>query len=322
MIGSACLIFNPTAGQNDPDSDLSVIREHLETELDLDIQLTTPQTSAEQLAHRAVEQGVDVVIASGGDGTLSAVASALVGTEIPLGIISRGTANALASALQLPDSIAGACKTILAGTTRVIDVARCNDKFMVLLAGIGFEAETIEETDREKKKLLGPLAYVLSGIRELRELSTFAVEIATEDKVIQLEAVAVTVANLAPATSILAQGTAGTIADDGLLDVTIVSPRHRRGAIAASYHLLQTALRHDHTEREDIGYFRTHWVKVTTNPPQKVVLDGELIGTTPIEVECLPQCLTVCVPPPQSDQPPEKLAGLPKLSVKPKSQLS
>lgn len=319
MTRSACLIFNPAAGHNDPDLDLSVIREHLETELDLDIQLTTPQVSASQLAHWAVQQGVDVVIASGGDGTLSAVASALVGTEIPLGIISRGTANALASALQLPDSVAGACRTILAGTTRVIDVARCNEQFMVLLASIGFEAEMIEETEPEKKKLFGPLAYVLSGIQELRELASFDVEIATEDKVIELEAAAVTVANLAPPTSVLAQGTAGTSADDGLLDITIVSPKHRRGAIAASYHLLQTALRNDQAEREDIGYLRTRWVKVTTDPPQKVVLDGEMIGTTPIEVECLPQRLAVCVRAPQSDNPPEKLAGLPKLSVKPRS---
>ncbi len=83
----------------------------------------------------------------------------------------------------------------------------------------------------------------------------------------------------------MAHGTAGVIYDDGLLDVTIVTPQTRAGAIAISYHLLQTASSDEAAERDDIGYLRTKWLKVSTNPPQKVVLDGELIGSTPIEVK-------------------------------------
>jgi YegS/Rv2252/BmrU family lipid kinase len=320
MKRSACLIFNPVAGQSDPEQDLLTIETLLAPEIDLDIRLTTPEVDAGQLAHEAVERGVHMIIASGGDGTLSAAANALVGTNIPLGVISRGTANAFASALGIPDTIEGACQTILEGTTRVVDAAQCNGKPMVLLAGVGFEAEMVEKADRESKNRFGMLAYIMAGVKQLREFDTFEAKIETDEKVITVTAGAVTVANAAPATSILAQGPAGIIFDDGLLDLTVVAPENRTGAIASAYHLLQSAFRGDAAERDDIGYLRARRIKVTTEPPQKVVLDGEIIGTTPIDVECVPGGLTILVPVTEEVQPLEKLEGLPELTVASKPQ--
>ncbi|NJO94206.1 MAG: hypothetical protein HC820_07365 [Hydrococcus sp. RM1_1_31] len=74
------------------------------------------------------------------------------------------------------------------------------------------------------------------------------------------------------------------------------------------------------TERDDIGYLRAKRVKVSAQPPQKVVVDGELIGDTPIEVECLPKSLTVFVPVMQEEQPMEKLEGLPNVKVELKNE--
>ena len=319
MKRSACLIFNPVAGQSDPEQDLLTIRTLLEPEVDLDIQLTTPEIDAGQLAHEAVDRGVHMIIASGGDGTLSATAEALVGTNIPLGVISRGTANAFASALGIPDTIEAACETILGGMTKVVDAAMCNGKPMVLLAGIGFEAEVVEKADRESKNRLGMMAYIVAGVQQLREFDTFEVTIETDEKVVTVTAAAVTIANAAPPTSILAQGPAGIIYDDGLLDLTVVAPQTRAGAVASAYHLLQTALRGDAAERDDIGYLRAQRIKITTDPPQKVVLDGEVIGTMPIEVECVPGGLTILVPETEEVQYSEKLEGLPELTVEEKS---
>lgn len=316
----ACLIFNPVAGQTDPEQDLAAIRALLEPEIDLDIRFTTEDVDGDTIAKEAIAQGASTIIASGGDGTLSAAAAALVGTSIPLGIISRGTANAFAGALALPDTIPAACEIILGGATRVVDAALCNGLPMVLLAGIGFEAETVERADRQAKKRFGLLAYVMAGLQELRELDSFTAEIETEDKVITVTASAVTVANAAPPTSILAQGPAGVIFDDGLLDITIVAPVSRAGAIAASYHLLQTALNENAAaERNDIGYLRTRRVIVRTDPPQKVALDGEIIGNTPIDVECVPGGLTIFVPRDAAPLAPlEKLEGLPELTIESK----
>jgi YegS/Rv2252/BmrU family lipid kinase len=293
---SACLIFNPVSGQSDADEDLANIRSLLEEEFDLDIQLTTKEVGAGQLAREAVDRGASMLVVSGGDGTLSAAAAALVETEIPLGIISRGTANAFASALGIPVNLEAACRVILEGELRRIDTARCNGKQMVLLAGIGFEAQTVASTNREAKERWGSLAYVFSGIQQLQQLEGFEASIETEDGVMEVTAVAVTVANVAPPTSVLAHGPAGIVGDDGLLDVTVVAPENRRGAIAASYHLLQSALFGHAVEREDIAYLRAKRVRVTARPAQKVALDGEVMGTTPIEIECIPGGLTVLVP--------------------------
>lgn len=315
MTRTACLIFNPVAGQRDPDEDLALIKTLLEQEIELDIRLTTEAIGADQLAREAIEGGAEVIIASGGDGTLSATAEALVKTGIPLGVISRGTANAFANALGIPDTVEAACQTILDGQTRVIDTACCNGKPMVLLAGVGFEAKTVEGASRELKNRLGMLAYILSGLQQLREFETFQAKIETEEKEITLTASAITVANAAPATSILAQGPAGIVFDDGMLDLTVVAPENRAGAIAASFHLLQSAVNGEAAERDDIGYLRARRLRISTEPPQKVVLDGEIVGTTPIDIECVPGGLTIFVPTKPEDNPFEKLEGLPELKV-------
>ncbi|NJK55442.1 MAG: YegS/Rv2252/BmrU family lipid kinase [Pleurocapsa sp. SU_5_0] len=315
MNRSACLIFNPVAGQGDSEQELATIKRILDPAFNLDIQYTTPEISAGELALKAIENNAEIIIASGGDGTVSAVAEALINSNIPLGAIARGTANAFANALGIPDTIEAACKVIVDGATKKVDAAICNDKPMILLAGVGFEAETVEDADREAKDRLGMLAYVLSGLKQLREFEKFTTTIETDDKIIEVEANAVTVANAAPSTSVLAQGTAGVVYDDGLLDVTIIAAQTRAGAIAISYHLLQTASNNEAAERDDVGYLRTKWVKVTTNPPQKVVLDGELIGSTPIEVKCIPQGLTVFTPIDQILQVQERLDHLPGIKI-------
>ena len=316
MKRSACLIFNPVAGQGDSDKDLATIKSILEPKFDLDIQFTTKEISGGELARQAVEQNAEIILASGGDGTVSAVAEALINTDIPLGAISRGTANAFANALGIPDTIEAACQAIVDGVTKKVDAATCNDKPMILLAGIGFEAETVEDADREAKDRLGMLAYVLSGIKQLREMAQFTAEIETPEKVITVDAGAVTIANAAPPTSVLAQGTSGVIFDDGLLDITILAPQTVAGAIATSIQLLQSAANEETVEREGVGYLRSKWVKVTTDPPQKVVLDGELIGETPIEIRCIPGGLTVFVPSELEEQADEQLDNLPGIEVK------
>jgi YegS/Rv2252/BmrU family lipid kinase len=319
MTRSACLIFNPIAGQGNAEQDLAVIKSILEPEFNLDIQFTTEEVNGGELAQQAVKNNAEIIIASGGDGTVSAVAEALVNTNIPLGAIARGTANAFVNALDIPDTIEAACQVIIDGATKKVDAAMCNGKPMILLVGIGFEAETVNDADREAKNRLGTLAYILSGFKQLQKFEKFETIIETDDKIISVEANAITIANAAPPSSILAHGTAGVIYDDGLLDVTIIAPENRANAIAVSYHLLQSASSNEAAERNDIGYLRTSLVKVTTNPPQKVVLDGEIIGTTPVEIKCIPNSLTVFAPAAQVKQTNEKLDHLAGIKITPKN---
>lgn len=318
MKPKACLIFNPVAGQGNAEQDLAEIESLLNPEIDLEVVITTAECEPGQLAKEAIARGATSIIASGGDGTLSAVAAALMTTNIPLGIISRGTANAFANALNLPTTINEACESIVAGHTQVVDMAVCNGLPMVLLAGIGFEAETVDLADRDAKNRLGMLAYVLAGLKQVGNLNQFEVEIELEDKIIAVSAAAITIANAAPPTSILAQGSAGVVFDDGMLDLTIVAPATPLIAIATAFDLLSSTLRGTASQREDVGFLRSKQFKITTTPPQKVVLDGEIIGTTPIDVECIPGGLTIFVPQAGEPQPLEKLTGLPNLKIEDK----
>lgn len=315
MKPQASLIFNPIAGQGDPEQDLALIKSLLSEHIDLDIIITTADCEPGELAKAAIDRGAALIIASGGDGTLSAVAAALMGTSIPLGVISRGTANAFANALDLPTTIPEACTAILTDHTKVVDMALCNGLPMVLLAGIGFEADTVNLADREAKKRLGMMAYILAGLTQLSNLEQFEAQIETDDKIITVSAAAITIANAAPATSILAQGAAAVVFDDGMLDLTIVAPKTALGAIATSYDLLSSTLRGESSQREDVGFLRAKHFKVTTTPPQKVVLDGEIIGTTPIDIQCLPNGLTIFSPQTEEPQVAEKLEGLPNLTI-------
>ncbi|MBE9127130.1 MULTISPECIES: YegS/Rv2252/BmrU family lipid kinase [unclassified Coleofasciculus] len=320
MKRSACLIFNPVAGKRNPDQDLCKIQALLEPEFNLDIWLTTKEVDAAQLTRKAIAQKASTIIVSGGDGTVSEAAGELIKTNIPLGVIPGGTANALALALEIPNTIEEACQTILEGETRTIDISRCNKKPMVLLAGVGFEAEVVEKANRDIKNQFGSLAYFLAGFQQLSEFETFEAKIEADEEIITVTAAAVTVANIAPPTSFLAHGGAEMVFDDGLLDLTIVAPQDQLSAIAASYQLIQSAFQRKSGEYEDIGYLQARRIKVTAHPPQKVVLDGEVTDTTPIEVECIPGGLTVFVPMSEKEKVLKKLEKFTEgeLTVKPK----
>lgn len=299
----AHLIFNPAAGQGNPDQDLALIKKILEPQIQLNIILTKPGVDPGEQAQEAMQGGTDLVIASGGDGTISAVAAAVMETEIPLGVIPRGTANAFSVALGLPTNLNAACETILAGTTKVVDVARCNDIPMILLAGIGFEAETVEKANRELKNQIGVLAYLLAGAQQIATQEIFEVQIEIDGQVTNFNSSAMTVANAAPPTSILAQGWGETLVDDGLLDVTIgvdqsseLNLAKRIQGVTALADLFASALIKQPTNREDIVCLRVPQIKISANPPQKVVVDGEMIGTTPVEIHCIPQGLTIFAP--------------------------
>ncbi|MEM9151796.1 MAG: methylglyoxal synthase [Cyanobacteria bacterium P01_F01_bin.3] len=299
----AHLIFNPVSGQGNPDQDLKLIRKILEPQIQVNVMFTEAEVSPGQQAMEAITSGADLVLASGGDGTVSAVAEAVMQTDIPLGVIPRGTANAFSVALGIPTNLRAACETILAGTTRQVDVATCNGLPMVLLGGIGFEAETVERANREMKNRFGVLAYLVAGMQQIADQEAFEAELEISGQTSKFECSAITVANAAPPTSVLAQGFGEVITDDGLLDITIgLTPLEAEGikarlqGVGAIADLFTAALAKRPAQNEDILSLRVPKLKVATTPPQKVVVDGEIIGTTPVEFECINKGLTILAP--------------------------
>lgn len=307
----AHLIFNPVAGQGNATQELMTVRQILNPYVELHIHLTTPEIDAETLVQRAIAAQPDVIIASGGDGTVSVVASALINTGIPLGLIPRGTANAFAVALGIPTTVREACQLIAAGTTRIVDTARSDRMPMILLAGIGFEAGMVERANRELKDRLGVLAYILAGVQQLQEQQLFDTTITVNGTTTQeFRAGAVTIANTAPPTSVLAQGLGRVDGDDGQLDITLGMPASRLQAIESTLELFGAALVKLEPKRDDVVHFQARQIRVDTDPPQKVTVDGELVGTTPIEFECLPRSLIVIAPAISPPSPLERVARI------------
>jgi methylglyoxal synthase len=292
----AHLIFNPVAGQGNPDQDLALIRRLLEPQVQVKVVLTSEDKDPAEQAEQAIAEGAELILASGGDGTISAVASSVIGKNIPLGVIPRGTANAFAVALGIPTDIHSACETILAGTTRVVDAARCNGKPFILLTGIGFEAEMVDRANRDLKNRLGVLAYLLAGVQQFQEQTAFKAIIDIDGELTEVQTGTITVANAAPATSVLAQGFGQVIVDDGLLDLTIATPKTRLQGLNTLTSLFASALVNIPAERDDIIRLRTKKVRITTDPIQKVVIDGEILTPEAVELECLPHALTVLAP--------------------------
>ena len=314
----AHLIFNPIAGQRDATEDLLKVRQMLAPWLHLHVHLTTRDLDADQLTQQAIAAKPDLIIASGGDGTVSLVGSQMIGSGIPLGIIPRGTANALSVALGIPTTVEGACQLIIAGTTRRLDAAYCNQHLMTLLAGIGFEAETVGKATRELKNQWGVLAYLIAGWKQMGQQELITAELEIDDQLHQFQAFAVTVANSAPPTSVLAQGVGEVVFDDGLLDITIITAKQALQPTITSklqtarylMNLYGSALIKAKAELPNLYHFRAKRLKLTTSSPEKIVVDGEMVGTTPLEVSCIPSALTVFAPAKHNPSTVENIASL------------
>jgi YegS/Rv2252/BmrU family lipid kinase len=292
----ATLIHCPRGGSAS-EEDLEQARALLSQGLELDVRRVNAEQSPADLAREALAAGSKVIIASGGDGSVSSVAGTLIGRDdVALGILPRGTANSIAAFLGIPRDLETACAIIRDGNTRSIDTARVNDISMVLMATIGVHAEAITEVDPERKKRYGALAYVLEEVERILDAELFDVTIEANGQEATFSSNAVTVANIARPATLLAQGPATIVEDDGLLDVTLVAIRGFADAVGTSWQLATSALRQQPAERDNIGFFRTRRIRISTAQPKRVMVDGEDAAETPIVVECIPRSLRVLVP--------------------------
>jgi YegS/Rv2252/BmrU family lipid kinase len=118
---------------------------------------------------RALDEGAELVVAWGGDGTVQRCLDVLAGTGVPLAIVPAGTANLLATNLGIPGDIEGAVATGLRGARRAIDVGRLNGERFGVMAGAGLDAAMIRDADAGLKDRVGRIAYVWTGARNVAE---------------------------------------------------------------------------------------------------------------------------------------------------------
>src|SRR5438132_7285213 len=107
----------------------------------VELRLTNEASETRQQAREAVARQVNVVIAAGGDGTINEVIQELAGSQTALGVLPMGTVNVWARETNIPLDINGACEVLVHGRTRSIDLGRINERYFLLMTGIGFDAE-------------------------------------------------------------------------------------------------------------------------------------------------------------------------------------
>ena len=141
-----------------------------------------PRTAG-ALATQAIKHGADLIIAVGGDGTISEVVDGLVNSPIPLGILPAGTANVLANEVGLKRQLAAAARQMATCVPQRVSVGRVTSgvhevRHFLLMAGAGFDAEIIYHLSASWKDRLGKLSYFLGGLRRVgRDLPEFEVVI-------------------------------------------------------------------------------------------------------------------------------------------------
>jgi diacylglycerol kinase (ATP) len=243
-------------------------------------------------ARRALEKGADLVFLWGGDGTVQRGIDALAGSDAAIAIIPAGTANLLASNLDIPDDIGNAVRVGLDGARRKLDVGVVNGERFAVMAGTGFDALMIRDANRQSKDRFGRLAYIASGARHLRR-PRMRVRVKVDGRRwFQGKAACVLVGNVG---TILGGITLFNDAepDDGRLDVGVATAA---GSMQWARVLGRAVV--GRAERSPLVETTSgHEIEVRLEKPVPYELDG---GDRPpsdrLTFEIAPHAITICVP--------------------------
>ena len=292
------LIVNPVAGGGKWAQYRNEVLSRLNEKFEVTVKETTPEVDGKALAEQAKKNGAHIVIACGGDGTLTEVASALVNTDITMGIIPFGTANALSQVLHgyiskvMP--ISTACDIIIEGNTLSIDTARCNDHVMLLVAAVGFEEKMISAADREEKNMGGQFAYLKGLWNAISNNENMTFEVAKDDGPVEtLETPSFVIANAAPMTTALAQGAEPPDITDGKLDLTWLLPQPSSDRQFASLAELVLSPAEAKKQSQSIRHERATRITLTFDKPTAYAVDGEIYEGNKLVIETCPRSLTV-----------------------------
>lgn len=246
------------------------------------------------VARAAAARGVDIVVAAGGDGTVSAVANGLVGTEVPLGIIPLGTANVLARELMIPVDLEQAC-TLLGGEHAVskIDAMEVAGKIYLTQVGIGIDALMIRDTKDADKRRFGRVAYLWTMAARLVGFQPRRFTLAVDGVTTKTQAIQVLLANCGTLGQPPLRWGEGIRPDDGVIDVCVVRAQ-------TVWHFLKIAwnvARRTHKPDPNVSYLKARReVRIETTHPLLAQADGEVIGESPLTVRVVGGAVRVVVP--------------------------
>jgi YegS/Rv2252/BmrU family lipid kinase len=289
----ALLVANPGSGLGRTVRLAAAIARRLSARgLDVELALTPTCDAAARAAARAIAGGCDRVIVAGGDGTINSVLGALAHSPAALGVVPTGMANAFAREMGIPLAFDSACDVAADRHQRVLDLGRAGSRHFVLMAGIGFDADVVAHVSPRLKRLTGPGAYVAAGLARALRFRPTRVEVSFDHGRLTAAALLLVAANTAHYTyrwRIAPQARP----DDGLLDVVIF---HCRNALDAPAHVLGV-LTGLHPRHPAVVTLRTRALRVRSERPLPLQIDGDAAGVAPVEMEIVPGALRVLAPP-------------------------
>jgi diacylglycerol kinase (ATP) len=300
--GAPTIIVNPTAGGGRAVRLVPWIRERIGAaggELGAaTLHVTARAGHAEELAVRAVSDGVERVVAVGGDGTVQEVVNGMLaaaGGEATLGVVPVGSGNDLARSLGLPRRTEDAWSVAVGGEALLIDVALASgggrSRWFASAGGIGFDAQVAAAMATRSGWQRGTAGYLLTTLSELRRFSNRRIRLTLDDETAEHNVLFVAIANgayygggmrIAP----------DAVADDGALDVCIVGDISRMTAIRQ----LPNLYRGTHVRHPAVALARARRVTIEGGSETLIHLDGEPFGGLPLEIELVAARLTVAAP--------------------------
>jgi diacylglycerol kinase (ATP) len=295
------VVLNPNSGNSSADDVRRAIGHHFSCEDGACVVHELGEgDDLSRVVREALERGVDLVAAAGGDGTVSAVAGALAGSEVSLGIIPLGTANVLARELGIPIDLEGACR-LLAEEHAVakIDAMRVGDRLFFTQLGVGIDSLMIRDTATEAKKRFGRVAYLWTGVKRLIGFQPRRFSLAIDGRKARPRASQVVVANVGTLGQPPFQWGPDIRPDDGKVNVCIVKARTVLGYLVLGWHVA----RGQHEFNPDVCYLPAeHSIAIASDKPLPVQADGEILGETPVEVTVAPAVVRVAVPNSKSNE--------------------
>ena len=289
------LIYNPVAGQTNPDH----LRKAFQRACDqhgwnAKTHETVKDEDLSALVQQTIDEGCDLIIVAGGDGTVSMVASAMVNNEIPLAIIPSGTGNLLARQLHLPLNYQRAFAYIAHNPAHLyLDAMQINKNNYILNVSIGLTSTMIEKTTREEKRKFGMLAYIWNAIRIFAGFQPHRFHMNIDSVYTQTRASEVFITNTALLKEDPIFKTLFNWTEDESLGVFIIKARTFWSYLQL---FVDFILRKAHRTYNLTYYPLREQFILQTKKPLTIQADGEVIGRTPLQIHVIPGAVQVLIP--------------------------
>ncbi len=300
-----CLIRNPVAGSRDFHRQLDQAVEHLRARgWEVKRLKTAEKGDAIRLARQAADEGYDVAVAVGGDGTINEVVNGLVGSNTALGVIPAGTSNVYAVDIGIPiwnplrpNAVRIAAEIIHAGHRRRIDLGRVQladgrQRHFLMWCGVGFDAAITQEVRTEDTRRLGMAAWVIAGVMVALNFMGTRANVIVGDQGGH-KRVLWAVASNGQLYGRLWRITPDAKMDDGMLDLAVFEGY---GVLSTVRHLAGLTLGR-YARDPTVHLYRGRSFAIETRRPLPVHVDAEPVGTTPVQINVVPHSLIVVLPP-------------------------